>query len=74
MATSIEGSAGNDLVIPDSAADDIVIEASDDLATVEVKSSVSDINLEVGGEKPVKVEGSTVKNSCLLYTSPSPRD
>ena len=65
MATSIEGSAGNDLVIPDSAADDIVVDATDDLATFEVQSKVSDINLEVGGEKPVKVEGAAVKNSVV---------
>ena len=65
MATSLEGSAGNDLVIPDSAADDIEIDATDDLATVEVQSKVSDINLEVGGEKPVKVEGAAVKNSVV---------
>lgn len=65
MATSLEGSAGNDLVIPDSAADDIVIEASDELATVDVKASVTNINLAVGGEKPVKVEGATVKNSVV---------
>jgi hypothetical protein len=65
MATSIEGSAGNDLVIPDSAADDIVVDATEDLATFEVQSKVSDINLEVGGEKPVKVEGAAVKNSVV---------
>ena len=65
MATSLEGSAGNDLVIPDSEADDIVLDSTDDLATVEVQSKVSDINLEVGGEKPVKVEGAAVKNSVV---------
>ena len=65
MATTLEGSAGNDLVIPDSEADDIVLDSTDDLATVEVQSKVSDINLEVGGEKPVKVEGAAVKNSVV---------
>ena len=65
MATSIEGSAGNDLVIPDSQADDIAIDTTDDLATVEIQSTVSDINLVVGGETPVKVEGKAVKNSVV---------
>ena len=65
MATSIEGSAGNDLVIPDAQADDIAIDTTDDLATVEIQATVSDINLEVGGQKPVKVEGAAVKNSVV---------
>ena len=65
MATSIEGSAGNDLVIPDAQADDILVDTTDDLATVEVQASVSNINLEVGGDKPVKVEGASVKSSVV---------
>jgi len=66
MASSLSGGAGNDLVIPDDAPVAIVApSANDGTALVEVTSSVSDINLAVGGEAPVKVEGSTVKNSVV---------
>ena len=66
MASSLSGGAGNDLVIPDDAPVAIVApSANDGTALVEVTSSVSDINLAVGGQAPVKVEGSTVKNSVV---------
>ena len=65
MATSIEGSAGNDLVIPDDAVTSVAISATDEGAVVDVTSNVSDINIKVGGEAPVKVEGKAVKNSVV---------
>jgi len=65
MATSIEGSAGNDLVIPDDAVTKVAISATDEGAVVDVSSAVSDINISVGGDAPVLVEGAAVKNSVV---------
>ena len=66
MASSLSGGAGNDLVIPDDAPVTITApSANDGTAVVDVVSSVSDINLKVGGDAPVKVEGATVKNSVV---------
>ena len=65
MATSIEGSAGNDLVIPDDAVTKVAISATDEGAVVDVTSAVKDINLSVGGEAPLKVEGAAVKSSVV---------
>ena len=67
MASSLSGGAGNDLVIPDEAPVAIAApsEATGGVAVVDVLDTASDINLAVGGEAPVKVEGSTVKNSVV---------
>ncbi|QNI95470.1 hypothetical protein SynA15127_02406 [Synechococcus sp. A15-127] len=68
MATSVSGGAGNDLVIPDDAATSVEISATDDGALIDVTSNVKDINIEVGGEAPVTVEGKAVKNSVVRPT------
>jgi hypothetical protein len=66
MASSLSGGAGNDLVIPDDAAVQITSpEANNGIALVEFESEVSDINLSVGGDAPVKVQGDAVKNSVV---------
>ena len=65
-ATTIQGSAGGDLVIPDAAVEDIVIDVTDEgTALLEVQEAVIDINLAVGGEVPVKIEGAAVKKSVI---------
>ena len=66
MASSLSGGAGNDLVIPDDAAVQITSpEANEGIALVEIESEVSNINLSVGGDAPVKVQGDAVKNSVV---------
>ena len=66
MATSLSGGAGNDLVIPDNAAVEIIAPAANDgIALIEIESEISEINLSVGGDAPVKVQGDAVKNSVV---------
>ena len=66
MASSLSGGAGNDLVIPDDAAVQITSpEANEGIALVEFESQVSDINLAVGGDAAVKVQGDAVTNSVV---------
>ena len=66
MASSLSGGAGNDLVIPDDAAVQITSpDANEGIALIEFESQVSDINLAVGGDAPVKVQGDAVKDSVV---------
>jgi hypothetical protein len=68
MASSLSGGAGNDLVIPDDAAVQITSpEANEGIALVEFESQVSDINLAVGGDAPMKLPSKPPK----LRASPS---
>ena len=65
MASSITGGAGNDLVLPDSEVTNVVIDVTEDAALFEVQEAVVDINIAVGGDVPVKVEGEAVKKSVI---------
>ena len=69
MASSITGGAGNDLVIPDSEVTNLVLDVTEDAAILEVQEAVVDINLEVGGSVPVKLEGEAVKKSVIRPTA-----
>ena len=63
--------------------DDTIIVLESDKATMEIPADVSGAVMEIlvesgtevkSGDQLIKVELSKSKPSCLLYTSPSPRD
>ena len=54
--------------------DQPVLELETDKATIEVPSSVAGVVKEIKVKKGDKIKVGAVVLTCLLYTSPSPRD